>query len=140
MKREAPPRHVAQGPSPERGRRQRPLPTAARSQFRRYLEENRVYLITTNTEERQPIFVNPRLCAVVIENLAFYRDRGDFSLHAYVVMPDHIHLVITPRSAELPDVMRNLKSYSAKQIRDKTGNSGSVWQSRFHDRAIRNEV
>ena len=99
MKREARPRYVAQGPSPERGRRQRPLPTAARSQFRRYLEENRVYLITTNTEERQPIFVNPRLCAVVIENLAFYRDRGDFSLHAYVVMPDHIHLAVWSENA-----------------------------------------
>jgi REP element-mobilizing transposase RayT len=35
--------------------------------------------------------------------------------------------------------MRNLKSFCAKQIREATGVSGAVWQSRFHDRAIRNE-
>jgi REP element-mobilizing transposase RayT len=55
-------------------------------------------------------------------------------------MPDHVHLVLTPRKAGLSDIMRNLKSFCAKQIRDATGNAGAVWQSRFHDRAIRSEM
>jgi REP element-mobilizing transposase RayT len=55
-------------------------------------------------------------------------------------MPDHLHLVLTPRAAELSDVMRNLKSFCAKQIRDTTGNRGPLWQSGFHDRAARNEA
>ena len=131
---------VAQGSSPEPGPPRRPPAVAPRPQFRRYLEENRAYLATTNTEARQPLFLDPRLCSIVIENLAFYRDRGDFSLHAYVIMPDHLHLVITPRRVELPDVMRNVKSYCAKGIREATGVLGRVWQSRFHDMAIRSEI
>ena len=54
-------------------------------------------------------------------------------------MPDHLHLILTPRRIDLSDVMRNLKSFCAKQIREATGISVPVWQSRFHDRAIRNE-
>ena len=132
---------VAQGPSPEPSahapRRQPSL--SSRPQFRRYLEENRAYLITTNTGSRRPLFLDPRLCAIVIDNLAFYRDRGNFSLHAWVLMPDHLHFVVTPRGVELPDLMRNLKSYCAKQIREAAGIPGPVWQSRFHDQAMRNE-
>jgi len=133
---------VAQGPSPEPRAPANPRRSAfsGRSQFRRYLEENRAYLISTNTESRRPLFFNPRLCEIVIGNLAFYRERGALSLHAYVVMPDHLHLVITPRRVELPDVMRNIKSYCAKQIRELTRTEGPVWRSRFHDRAIRNET
>jgi REP element-mobilizing transposase RayT len=73
----------------------------------------------------------------VIENLAFYRRRADFRLHAYVVMPDHLHLLITPQRCGLSDCMRNVKSLVAKSVRELLGRSGPIWQARFHDRGVR---
>jgi len=53
--------------------------------FRRYHEEGYAYLITTNTERRLPVFASVALAQLVVEALVFYRDRGDYVLHAYVV-------------------------------------------------------
>jgi REP element-mobilizing transposase RayT len=75
----------------------------------------------------------------VLDNLAFYRDRGDFWLHAFVIMPDHLHLLLTPRTRDLSEVMRNLKSYVARQLIEEINDSPPVWQTRFHDQVIRSE-
>jgi REP element-mobilizing transposase RayT len=108
--------------------------------FRRYLEADRCYFVTTATYRRRPLFADPGLCRVLEGNLKFYRDRMKFGLHGYVIMPDHVHLMITPRQpATISDVMRNFKSYAAKEVRHVLAAPGPVWQSRFHDRVIRGE-
>ena len=128
---------VAQGPSPEWPDATQRLPGPVKSQFRRYLEAGRAYLVTTNTKDRQPLFADAGLARIVLRNLRFYRDRFDFKLHAYVVMPDHLHLLLTPGRIQLPDIMRNLKSYIAKEVHEAQNGGGSTWQPRFHDRGIR---
>lgn len=107
--------------------------------LRRYGQESDCYFVTTITRERFPYFSDPALCRALLDNLAFYRRHMGFLLHGYVIMPDHLHLLLTPRSATISDVMRNFKSYTAKQIRETLNVSGSIWQSRFHDRAVRTE-
>ena len=52
-------------------------------------------------------------------------------------MPDHLHLLLTPGRIQLPDIMRNLKSYIAKEVHEAQNGGGSIWQPRFHDRGIR---
>ena len=109
--------------------------------FRRYLEADQCYFITTSTYRRRPLFADPRLCRILECNLKFYRDRMKFGLHGYVIMPDHMHLLITPRQpATISDIMRNFKSYAAKEMRRFLATTGPVWQSRFHDRVIRGEA
>ena len=81
--------------------------------FRRYLEAGQCYFVTTAAHLRQPLFADHRLCRILEGNLKFYRDRMKFSLHGYVIMPDHVHLLVTPRqTATISDVMRNFKSYT----------------------------
>ncbi len=76
---------------------------------------------------------------IVLANLEFYQKRLDFRLNAFVVMPDHLHLLLVPGETWLSDIMRSLKSFIAKQIIGAMGGAGPIWQSRFHDRAIRRE-
>ena len=78
-------------------------------------------------------------------------DRFPFAhLDAFVVMPDHIHAVLTNGGdpdqpgeqghAQLSRIVGAMKSLSAIQINRKRGVTGrSVWQARFHDRVIRDE-
>jgi REP element-mobilizing transposase RayT len=89
--------------------------------------------------DRRRLFDVASLCDLVVENLRFYRDRGDFRLHAYVIMPDHLHLLLTPDRVDLSGCMRNLKSFIAKALHERGVRAGAVWQSRFHDRGIRGE-
>jgi len=63
-----------------------------------------------------------------------------FNLYGYVVMPNHFHALIRPDgNTTISDIMRNIKSYSAKLISEACSRKGSVWQSRFYDRLVRDE-
>ncbi len=108
--------------------------------LQRFTEGEYCYFVTTATQDRRPLFRDERLCQMLVKNLRYYRDRMNFALHGYVIMPDHIHLLVTPRQPEtVSDVMRNLKSYTSKEIREVLGTQGSIWQRRFYDRVIRGE-
>src|SRR4030042_94699 len=110
------------------------------SRFRRFTESEYCYFVTAGTRDRRPLFRDTRLCQLLVENLQFYRDRMKFALHGYVIMPDHIHLLITPRQpASISDIMRNFKSYTSKEIQEALGVQGPIWQRRFYDRVIRGE-
>ena len=64
--------------------------------FRRYSVPNTPYFVTTATLNRYPYFASARLAQIVVDNLRFYEQRGDFELVAFVVMPNHLHLLATP--------------------------------------------
>ena len=64
-------------------------------------------------------------------------------LHAVVVMPDHVHLIITPLRDEdgwmysLPDIMRSIKGRAAHNINHALRRTGPVWQEEFFDHVLR---
>jgi putative transposase len=106
---------------------------------KRYELPGYCYFVTTIIDGRRPLFRSPDVAQIVVETLSHYGDRGDYILHAFVVMPDHVHLLMTPRGKSISDVMRNIKSWVAKEIRERTEQSGAIWQASFHDTVIRND-
>ncbi len=66
------------------------------------------------------------------------------NLDTFVIMPNHIHGIINIHKQDghsLSEIIRALKSYSARRINELKGVTGiPIWQSRFHDRIIRDEV
>ncbi|MGE0405962.1 MAG: transposase [Candidatus Korobacteraceae bacterium] len=64
-------------------------------------------------------------------------------LHAVVVMPDHVHLILSPRHTEtgdlpsLPEIMRFIKGSSARKINKHLQRSGRVWQEESFDHILR---
>jgi REP element-mobilizing transposase RayT len=53
-------------------------------------------------------------------------------------MPDHVHLVITPReSSNVSQIMHSLKLHTAREIGSLLGSKGGVWQTRFYERVLR---
>ena len=65
-------------------------------------------------------------------------------LDTFVIRPNHIHGIINIHKQDghsLSEIIRALKSYSARRINELKGITGiSIWQTRFHDRIIRDEV
>ena len=59
-------------------------------------------------------------------------------MHAWVIMPNHVHLLFTPRS-DTSLLMRRLKGYSARQANQALGRTGQpFWQDESYDRLVWN--
>jgi len=59
-------------------------------------QELRTFFVTFVTAERRPIFQAEKNATLLIDLFASDRARGRYQLHAWVIMPDHIHLLLTP--------------------------------------------
>jgi REP element-mobilizing transposase RayT len=74
---------------------------------------------------------------VVYKALAHF-DSQRYTLQAYVVMPNHVHLLCQLREGVLlEDVLHSWKSYTSKQIQELTGSAGQLWQEGYWDRLMR---
>jgi REP element-mobilizing transposase RayT len=68
-----------------------------------------------------------------------------YDLHAAVVMPDHVHLLLLPLRDErgwpysLPTILKLLKGTSARSVNKLTGSCGSVWQEESFDHVLRSQ-
>lgn len=77
--------------------------------------------------------------ALVAESLRHFDGRR-YLLHAYVVMNDHVHVLVEPRAAfRLESIVQSWKSFSAKRIGTLRGLAGTIWQREYFDRVIRDE-
>ena len=104
----------------------------------RFSETNQVYHITAITADRQPWFSDFICGRILVQKLKYEESRA--KTLAYVVMPDHLHwLMQLKENASLSQIVKNIKSCSALEINRYLGRQGSVWQSGFHDHALRNE-
>jgi putative transposase len=80
------------------------------------------------------------LVAGALIDIFFWMDVHErISLGAFVVMPDHYHLVFKLKENGLADVMKSVGSYSAREIKESVDVQGSIWQKGYWDRGIRTE-
>jgi putative transposase len=93
------------------------------------------YMVTSSTWERRALFRNERWARLLIDTLYHYRGSA-YLLHEFVVMPDHFHILLTPRTS-LEKTVQFIKggfSYRAKKELD---SNLEVWQKGFSDHRIR---
>ena len=107
----------------------------------RFSEPGRPYLLTTVTAHRAPIFSEFWKARTVIGVLRREHESGRAYSHAFVLMPDHLHwLVSLPAGNSLGNLMRSVKGFSARQLnRQWPPREDDIWQKGFHDRALRQE-
>ena len=76
-----------------------------------------LYFITTTTVHRAQLLNPDTNKQIIIDSLSFMRLKKWISLYAFVVMPNHIHLIVRfLGSYNLSDVMREFKKHTSKQI------------------------
>ncbi len=59
-------------------------------------QETRTYFVTAVTAQRQSLFQVTRTADLMQQTLLDYRAQNRYELHAFVIMPDHLHLLLTP--------------------------------------------
>lgn len=104
----------------------------------RYSIPNQIYLITAATNNRTPVFKDWKLARLVVHTLRRYH--GAAHTLCYVIMPDHLHWLMqlkTPLS--LSQVVAGVQGASSREIQRIAKVHGPIWQSGFHDHALRSE-
>jgi len=122
------------------------------SNYKRIYLENYSYYITVVTQNRRPI---------LIDNIELLRDsfrrskkRYDYVINAIVILPDHIHMIITPKNPkDYSKIIALIKRSFTYGLDMKTKeeskfnlsassyrrNLSGVWQKRFYEHTIRDE-
>ena len=91
------------------------------------------YFVTSRTYNHRRVFQKPANAELFLETLQHYRREGRYKLHAFVVMPDHIHLIITPQDLALERVMQLIKGGFSRSL----PSNFPIWQRGFTDHRIR---
>lgn len=100
-------------------------------------EPGRIYLITSATRHREPLFKDWQTGRLVSRALREAHEAGAVASLAWVVMPDHFHWLFELTNGDLSGTVRRVKSRTALAVNEYLGSSGPVWQKGFHDRAMR---
>jgi REP element-mobilizing transposase RayT len=104
--------------------------------------EGSTYYVTFSTHKRRVL--SPAARSVVLDCCTFVHKRTAF-VHIAVVMPDHVHLLLTPLQNEhgeavpLGSILRTVKGVSARRVNQTLRRSGGVWQPESFDHLLRQE-
>ena len=86
-----------------------------------------------------PVYLRqPEIADMVVEAIQYNAEQlGHYALHAFAVMPNHVHLLIAP-AVGLPKLTKSLKGITAKRANAMLGLTGTpFWQEESYDHLVR---
>jgi putative transposase len=99
-------------------------------------QETRTYFVTTVAAERHSLFQVTVTAELLKQTILDYRGQGKFLLHAFVIMPEHFHALITPApDVSLEKAMQFIKGGFSFRLKSKH----EVWMRSFNESQIMSE-
>ena len=120
--------------------------------------EDALYFTTSSIVEWIPVFTCNDHFEIIMRSLNFYCKEKRIKLYAYVIMENHLHLIVS--GSQLSEVMKSFKSYTSRELienmkmknwtwmlnqfayfkkRYKTESSYQIWQEGYHPQMIGDE-
>ena len=94
------------------------------------------FFITSRTQT--PVFQTERSAELFLDVMQSYRRQHKFMLHAFVVMPDHFHIILTPaEGVTLERSVQYVKGGFSFRAKRELYIQREIWQPKYHDRRIR---
>ena len=106
-----------------------------------YQPDNKIFFITFCTEKRT---ILPEQARDIVVETCLRGNEKLFHLYGLIVMPDHVHVLLTPSvnelgTASIPQIMQTIKGTSSHGINKLLNRKGRVWQEESFDYALRRE-
>ncbi len=96
-------------------------------------QETRTYFVTAVTAQRRSLFQVTANAELLQQTILEYRSRGRFHLHAFVIMPEHLHALITPApDVSLEKAMQFIKGGFSCRLKSKQ----DIWMRSFNEAQI----
>ena len=104
-------------------------------------QQIRTFFITTNTWGRRSLFQTDRMCELFVDVLQANRKQKRFEVHAFVVMRDHVHLLMTP-APEIPleKCVQFIKGGFSFRAKKELGFNGEVWLAGYNEHRVKGVV
>ena len=85
-------------------------------------------------------FLRDDRIAKIVEDALLRFDDERYTLHAWCVMPNHVHTLFTPlRKFKMSKIVHSWKSFTAHECNNVLGRTGKFWEREPFDRYIRNQ-
>src|SRR5438067_12977328 len=99
------------------------------------------YFVTFSTWQRRRLFVVERYARLSLKTMYVYRRQGKFQLHTFVLMPEHVHVVLTPtEGVTLERVVRRIKGGDSYAFGMELVKQKEFWQIVFSDHQNRDRA
>ena len=106
------------------------------SSLKRYQNTGQSHFITFTCYHRRPLMTTPSSRRIIESALERIRYNFHLRVYGYVVMPDHVHLLLSePQYGTLADALKSLKQGVSRRL---IGNAEHFWQKRYYDFNVRN--
>ena len=90
-----------------------------------------------DTARYGPVYLKQPRVAELVRSSVRHCGQADCDLHAWVIMPNRVHLLFTPHT-NVSSLLCSLKGFSARQVNKLLGSSGQpFWQNESYDRLVR---
>src|SRR5277367_3288262 len=106
--------------------------------LKRFHESGQTHFVTFSCYDRRPLFLTPTSKQTFETALERVRRRFLLCVYGYVVMPEHVHLLLgEPERETLADALKSLKQGVSRRL---IGEAEYFWQKRYYDFNVRNEA
>jgi putative transposase len=96
------------------------------------LSSGRVFFVTTTTSMARRLLQSERNAMLLIDVLRANVATGKFQMHDFVIMPDHLHLLLSlPCDVSVEKAMQLIKGGFSYRLKREFGFQGEVWQRGF---------
>ena len=101
------------------------------------LRSARTFFATTKTSQGRALLQSERNARLMIDVLRSYVTAGKFRLHDFVVMPDHLHVLLTVGDGMTVErAMQFIKGGFSYRLKKECGYWGEVWQRGFSETRV----
>ncbi len=107
--------------------------------YRRWQTDNpdEIYFLTIVTKKRYNLFKPEDHYNLILNELNDIITFSNGNLNAFVLLPDHLHLLLTQGERSFSDIVKRFKRRISRQLDFK---GGELWQDRFWEHKIREEI
>ena len=90
----------------------------------KFLDQQQAYFVSFATVHWIDLFTRKSCCDRIVESLRYCQQEKGLIVYAWCIMPSHVHLIIGTKDKPMQDILRDLKSYTSRMLRqDVTTNS-----------------
>src|SRR5689334_17714189 len=101
-------------------------------------QEIRTFFVTSVTDQRHMLLQSERMANLLIDVMKQNRKQGRFSIHEFVIMPNHFHLLITPAAeVSLERALKFIKGGFSYRVKKELDLSFEIWEKGFTNHRIR---
>jgi putative transposase len=107
--------------------------------LKRYQHSKQTHFVTFSCYRRLPRLLDDRVSGMFVESLERTRRSYGLRVYGYVVMPEHVHLLVSePEVAVLARAIQALKiSVARREMFYSTEGDATFWQKRYYDHNVR---